>query len=83
MQNAFSATSLPKDRGCGAGLTERTEFGLCDHVSDTLHPAAVHDTLRPFAVGLQRSPVHFRRSARRRRAQGKRVEFYIFISFIF
>lgn len=44
MQNAFSATSIPEDRRCGAGLAERTEPGLCDHVPDTLHPAAVYDT---------------------------------------
>jgi len=78
MQISFSATSVPEDRRRGTGFAKRTELGLRDHVPNALHPPEIHDTFRSAAIGLQRSPVHIRRRARGRSAQGKGFMFPVY-----
>lgn len=70
LQEPLPAAVVPEDRRRRAALAEREESGLCHHVPDALDPAALHAALRHAPPGLQRPPVHLRRSARGRRVQG-------------
>lgn len=55
---------------CCSRVPERAQLGLCSHIPDALHPAAVYVALRHVAIRLQRPSLHLRWLARGGDSQG-------------
>lgn len=55
---------------CCSRVPERAQLGLCGHIPDALHPAAVYVALRHVAIRLQRPSLHLRWLARGGDSQG-------------
>jgi hypothetical protein len=70
VQESLPAAALQEDRRSRSLVTEREEPRLCHHLPDSFHPSEVHAQIRHAAARLQRSPLHIRRRARCRNAQG-------------